>query len=55
LLNFFVSKTQNEACRFGTSGFINTENSRNILVIPTNEEYVIAMQTDTLVKGLNNG
>jgi len=55
LLNFYVSNDKNEACRFGNSGFINTAHSRNILVIPTNEEYVIAMQTDTLVKGLNNG
>jgi len=55
LLNFFVSKTQNEACRFGTSGFINTENSRNILVIPTNEEWVIAEQTAQLLSPNKTG
>lgn len=49
LLNFNLSSDKNQACRLGQSGFINTENSRNILVIPTNEEWVIAEQTAQLL------
>lgn len=45
LLNFAISIEKNETCRFGQSGNINNDNSRNILVIPTNEEWVIAEQT----------
>jgi len=55
LLNLVISKEKNEKCRFGQSGSINRDGSRNIFVIPTNEEYVIAMQTDTIVKGLFSG
>jgi acetate kinase len=49
LLNFWVSNEKNIACRFGQAGPINTENSRQILVIPTNEEWVIAEQTSQLL------
>ncbi len=49
LLNFFLSNDKNAACRFGQSGFINTEHSRSILVVPTNEEWVIAEQTSQLL------
>jgi acetate kinase len=34
LLNFYVSNDKNEICRFGQTGYINTHNSRHILVIP---------------------
>jgi acetate kinase len=54
LLNFFVANDKNEVCRFGKKGFINTENSRQILVIPTNEEWVIAEQTSQLLSNQNN-
>jgi len=49
LLNFYVSNDKNETCRFGQTGYINTHNSRHILVIPTNEEWVIAEQTSQLI------
>jgi len=55
LLNFYVSNDKNEACRFGNSGFINTAHSRNILVIPTNEEWVIAEQTAQLLSQNKSG
>ena len=41
--------SKNKHCRFGQAGAINSENSRNILVIPTNEEWVIAEQTAQLL------
>ena len=49
LLNFFVASDKNQACCFGKAGNINAENSRPILVIPTNEEWVIAEQTSQLL------
>lgn len=49
LLNFFVATDKNNACCFGNAGNIGTENSRPILVIPTNEEWVIAEQTSQLL------
>lgn len=49
LLNFAISKENNEKCRFGQSGNINSDGSRNIFVIPTNEEWVIAEQTAQLL------
>jgi acetate kinase len=49
LLNFHISNEKNLLCRFGQSGHINTDNSRDILVIPTNEEWVIAEQTSQLL------
>ncbi|MBA6356121.1 MULTISPECIES: acetate kinase [unclassified Colwellia] len=49
LLNFFVATDKNNACCFGKAGNIGTENSRPILVIPTNEEWVIAEQTSQLL------
>jgi len=55
LLNFFVSSDKNVACRFGQSGFINTDHSRSILVIPTNEEWVIAEQTSQLLSNKTSG
>ncbi|MBA6363621.1 acetate kinase, partial [Colwellia sp. BRX8-8] len=49
LLNFFVATDKNNACCFGKAGNIGTKNSRPILVIPTNEEWVIAEQTSQLL------
>jgi len=49
LLNLVISKEKNEKCRFGQSGSINSDGSRNIFVIPTNEEWVIAEQTAQLL------
>jgi len=49
LLNFTISKEKNETCRFGQAGNINSDNSRHIFVIPTNEEWVIAEQTAQLL------
>jgi acetate kinase len=54
LLNFAISKEKNEKCRFGQSGNINSENSRSIIVIPTNEEWVIAEQTAQLLSQHKN-
>ncbi|MFB0981779.1 MAG: acetate kinase [Alteromonadaceae bacterium] len=49
LLNFYISNDKNKSCRFGQAGHINADNSRDILVIPTNEEWVIAEQTSQLL------
>ncbi|MBA6353051.1 acetate/propionate family kinase [Colwellia sp. BRX9-1] len=49
LLNFFVATDKNNACCSGKAGNIGTKNSRPILVIPTNEEWVIAEQTSQLL------
>lgn len=48
LLGFDVDHQRNLAARFGKSGFINTEGSRPALVIPTNEELVIAQDAARL-------
>lgn len=45
LLNFSIDETLNEATRFGKAGNISPSTSRPCLVIPTNEEWVIAIQT----------
>ena len=42
LLNLAVDHDSNLAARFGQSGFINQPGTRPVLVIPTNEELVIA-------------
>lgn len=42
LLDFEVDHQRNLAARFGHAGFINKEGTRPALVIPTNEELVIA-------------
>ncbi|ABF14191.1 acetate kinase [Candidatus Palibaumannia cicadellinicola] len=48
LLGFQIDQNRNFAARFGTSGKITTDNSRPALVIPTNEELVIAQDTARL-------
>jgi acetate kinase len=55
LLNFYVSNDKNESCRFGQAGYISADNSRDILVIPTNEEWVIAEQTSQLLSNKKSG
>ena len=48
LLNLAVDQSKNLAARFGESGAIQREGSRPILVIPTNEEWVIAQDAARL-------
>jgi len=49
LLNFSLDADKNQATRFGASGNIANEDSRACLVIPTNEEWVIAEQSAMLL------
>lgn len=49
LLNITVNDQQNETCRFGQEGNIADTNSRPCFVIPTNEEWVIAEQTQQIL------
>ncbi|MCX8956621.1 acetate kinase [Erwinia psidii] len=48
LLGFNIDHDRNLAARFGQSGFINKEGTRPALVIPTNEELVIAQDARRL-------
>ncbi|MFU9136800.1 acetate kinase [Erwinia tasmaniensis] len=48
LLGFEVDHERNLAARFGKSGFISKEGTRPALVIPTNEELVIARDASRL-------
>ncbi|XBS68637.1 acetate kinase [Acerihabitans sp. KWT182] len=48
LLGFEVDAKRNEAARFGNSGVITTDASRPAIVIPTNEELVIAQDAARL-------
>jgi acetate kinase len=48
LLGFDVDHDRNLAARFGKSGYINKEGTRPALVIPTNEELVIAQDAARL-------
>ena len=48
VLGFEVDHERNPAARFGKSGFINKEGTRPALVIPTNEELVIAQDASRL-------
>ncbi|MEW6998597.1 acetate kinase [Colwelliaceae bacterium BS250] len=50
LLNIELDADKNLSTRFGKSGVISTQLSANCLVIPTNEEQVIAEQTYQLIK-----
>ncbi|WP_375748174.1 acetate/propionate family kinase [Vibrio sp. HN007] len=49
LLGYTESKEGNEAARFGESGIITTDESRIAMVIPTNEELVIAQDAISLI------
>ncbi len=55
LLNFYIDDEKNQTTRLGVSGNICTTNSRPCLVIPTNEEWVIAEQTYSLLQQKNQG
>ena len=48
LLDFAIDKERNLAARFGQSGNICQEGGRPALVIPTNEEWVIAREAARL-------
>ncbi|CCG87837.1 acetate kinase [Erwinia piriflorinigrans] len=48
LLGIEVDAERNLAARFGKSGFINKEGTRPVLVLPTNEELVIAQDANRL-------
>jgi len=48
LLGFAIDKERNLATRFGQSGNICQDGSRPALVIPTNEEWVIAREAARL-------
>ena len=47
-VGFEVDHERNLAARFGKSGFINKEGTRPAVVIPTNEELVIAQDASRL-------
>jgi len=55
LLNFTIDEDKNKQARFGQSGNITGEGSRACLVVPTDEEFVIAQQTQSLLATLNTG
>lgn len=54
LLGFEVDPSRNLLARFGQSGAITTDHSRLAMVIPTNEEKVIAQDTAQLTRALQN-
>jgi len=56
LLNFKIDIEKNEKIRFGKTGLISSPHSRDCWVIPTNEELMIAKQTnDLLVYNASHG
>ncbi|RLV58452.1 acetate kinase [Parashewanella curva] len=50
IFNFTVDDDRNQAARFGNEGIITAETSPVAMVIPTNEEWVIAQDSMKLVK-----
>ncbi len=50
-LGYELDQTANEHCRFGVAGKISTAESHSVLVIPTNEEWVIARDAARLAGG----
>lgn len=52
LLNFALCPEKNQATRFGKSGNIAANSARNCWVIATNEEWVIAEQSNALLQQL---
>ena len=50
LLNIYIDEDLNVATRFGQAGNIASKSSRACLVIPTNEEWVIAKQTAEVIQ-----
>lgn len=53
LLNIFICEDKNKTMRFGYSGNIATDSSRECFVIATNEEWVIAEQSAQLLTQLS--
>ncbi|RYV02796.1 acetate kinase [Shewanella sp. OPT22] len=49
IFNFNVDKARNQAARFGNEGIITAEGSPVAMVIPTNEEWVIAQDSIKLI------
>jgi len=49
IFNFHVDGERNKAARFGKKGIITTDNSTVAMVIPTNEEWVIAEDSIKLI------
>ncbi|QJC36374.1 acetate/propionate family kinase [Enterobacteriaceae endosymbiont of Donacia simplex] len=49
ILNFFINHKLNNKIKFGKVGLINKDNSIPILVIPTNEELMIAKDTFNII------
>ena len=49
-MGFELDAEANIENRFGNNGFINTDNSQSIIVIATNEEWVIAKEAIGVVK-----
>ncbi|MFB2726548.1 acetate kinase [Shewanella mangrovisoli] len=49
IFNFHVDTERNKAARFGKKGIITTDNSTVAMVIPTNEEWVIAEDSIKLI------
>ena len=49
IFNFKVDKKRNQAARFGNDGIITAEGSPVAMVIPTNEEWVIAQDSIKLI------
>jgi len=49
IFNFTVDETKNKAARFGHDGIITADNSPVAMVIPTNEEWVIAEDAVKLI------
>ncbi len=54
LLNFHLDEEKNKSARFGATGIISTNTARPCFVIPTNEEFVIAQQTQHLLTNLKD-
>jgi acetate kinase len=52
LLNFSLNEEKNQTTRFGASGDISANNARACWVMATNEEWVIAEQSDQLLDTL---
>ena len=50
IFNFNVDKERNAAARFGNGGQITTDEGTVAMVIPTNEEWVIAEDAMRLLK-----
>lgn len=50
LLNLFISPDANKQCVRGQGGLIQAEGSRPILVVPTDEERQIALDTEAVLK-----